>query len=184
MEPADLGRAIQDLRTQKKIGLRELARMTEMSPASIVAIEKGASSPNLATLHKMLRALGSNFAEFFANSPEQTQLPFFPSQKMRSVSDEDRKYIFLFPKRADMKFEMVHETIAPAEKNSEWEEHDCDLGGVIISGGPASLEIQGQGQWTIRKNDSYYIKAASRHRLINLSKRPLKQITVMDPPRY
>ena len=184
MEPADLGVAIQDLRTQKKIGLRELARMTEMSPASIVAIEKGASSPNLATLHKMLRALGSNFAEFFANSPEQVQLPFFPSRKMRSVSDEEREYVFLFPKRGDLKFEMVHETIEPAEKHSEWEEHDCDLGGVIISVGPARLEIQDQGQWTIRKNDSYYIKAACRHRLINMGKRPLKQITVMDPPRY
>ncbi len=74
MEAADLGKAIQSLRIQKQVGLRELARMTEMSPASIVAFEKGNSSPNLATLQNVLRALGSTFAEFFANSSEQTQL--------------------------------------------------------------------------------------------------------------
>ena len=66
MESTDFGAAIQSLRTQKKVGLRELARRTKMSPASIVAIEKGTSSPNLATLHKILKALGTTFAEFFA----------------------------------------------------------------------------------------------------------------------
>ena len=184
MEPTELGRTIQGLRTQKGVGLRELARMTEMSPASIVAIEKGASSPNLATLHKMLKALGITFAEFFANSSDQTQLPVFSSKDMRSVSDEEREYTFLFPKRVDMRFEMVHEIIAPSEKQSDWEVHDCDLGGLILSGGPAMLEIEDRGKWTIRKGDSFYIKAGFKHRLMNQGKRPVKQIMVMDPPRY
>lgn len=184
MEPVDLGRAVHRLRIQKRVGLRELARMTEMSPASIVAIEKGTSSPNLASLHKILKAMGTSFAEFFADSSEQTQLPVFASKNMHRVADEHREYIFLFPKRIDMRFEMVHETIAPGESQSQWERHDCDLGGVVLSGGPAMLEIDGQGQWTIRKGDSFYIKAGCRHRLINLGKRALRQITVMDPPQY
>lgn len=184
MEPTDLGKAIQGLRSQKRVGLRELARMTEMSPASIVAIEKGASSPNLATLHKMLKALGATFADFFANSTEQSQLPVFSSKEMKSVSDAQREYTFLFPKRIDMRFQMIAETIASSEKQADWETHDCDLGGVILSGGPAKLEIESQGNWTLRKGDSYYVKAGSKHRLISLGKRPIKQITVMDPPRY
>lgn len=184
MELTDLGKAIQDLRTQKGIGLRALARMTEMSPASIVAIEKGSSSPNLATLHKILKALGTTFAEFFVKSSDQTQLPVFTAKDMRSISDGNRKYTFLLPKSVDMKFEMVHETIAPSGGQSDWEEHDCDLGGVILSGGPARLEIEDQGQWTLRKGDSFYIKTGSKHRLMNMGKRPIKQITVMDPPRY
>ena len=184
MEPADLGQAIQDLRTQKRVGLRELARMTEMSPASIVAIEKGNSSPNLATLHNILKVLGTTFADFFANSSDQTQFPVFSSKAMRSVSDEHREYTFLLPKRIDMRFEMVHETIAPAEKQSDWETHDCDIGGVILSGGPAELEIEDAGKWQLKKGDSFYVKAKQKHRLVNKGKSKLKQITVMDPPRY
>ena len=184
MESTDFGKAIQSLRTQKKVGLRELARITKMSPASIVAIEKGTSSPNLATLHKILKALGTTFAEFFVNSAEQDQLPVFYSKDMRNISDKERIYTFLFPRRLDMRFEMVHETISPAERQGDWEVHDCDVGGVIMSGGPARLEMDGQGQWELRKGDSFYIKAGYKHRLMNLGKRPIKQITVYDPPQY
>ena len=184
MEPEELGAAIQGLRVGKTVGLRELAWMAEMSPASIVAIEKGASSPNLATLHKILKVLGTTFAEFFANSAKEAALPVFRSKKMRSVADKHREYRFLLPKRVDMRFEMVHETIGPGEQGSEWEEHDCDVPGVIISGGQARLEIEGPGEWTIRKGDSFYVQAGFKHRLLNVGKRPLKQITVMDPARY
>ena len=38
--------------------------------------------------------------------------------------------------------------------------------------------------WTSRQGDSFYIKAGFKHRLVNLGKRAIKQITVMDPPRY
>ena len=183
MEPEDLGKAIHDLRVEKKIGLRELARMAEMSPASIVSIENGKSSPNLATLSKILKTLGTTFADFFANS-EKPQLPVFKSCDMRSVCDEHREYTFLLPKRVGILFEMVYETIVPREEIGNWEIHDCDLGGFVISGGPALLEIEGQGEWSIGKGDSFYIKTNQKHRLINKGKSRLKQVTVMYPPRY
>lgn len=65
MEPKDLGRGIRNLRIESGIGLRQLSRMADISPASLTAIEKGQSSPVLATLHKVLKALGTDFAEFF-----------------------------------------------------------------------------------------------------------------------
>ena len=183
MEPEKLGAALTSLRKKANVGLRELARMAEMSPASLVAIEKGASSPNLATLHKLLRVLNTSFAEFFAGGGEESQLPVFAGAQMRSVCDAHREYRFLFPRRVDIKFEMVHETIAPSEQEATWEAHDCDLGGVVLSG-QGQLEIEGQGQWELKQGDSFYIKAGAKHRLLNLGKRPIKQITVMDPPRY
>jgi transcriptional regulator with XRE-family HTH domain len=184
MEPKKLGRTIRRLRTEAGIGLRQLCRLADISPASLTAIEKGASSPTLATLHKVLKALGTDFAEFFANSAKNTQTPVFSSNEMHSIADKHREYIFLLPKRPDMRFEIIHETIAPSESKSEWEVHDCDVGGVILSGGPARLEIEGEGQWSLRQGDSFYIKAGYKHRLTNLGKRAIKQITVMDPPRY
>lgn len=184
MVPKELGRAIRRLRTEAGIGLRQLGRLARISPASLTAIEKGDSSPTLATLHKVLKALGTDFAEFFAHSAENARTPVFSSKEMRSVADEHREYIFLLPKRKDIRFELIHETIAPSESKSEWEVHDCDVGGVILSGGPARLEIEGEGQWRLRQGDSFYVKAGSKHRLINLGKRAIKQITVMDPPRY
>jgi transcriptional regulator with XRE-family HTH domain len=184
MEPKELGRTIRRLRTEAGIGLRQLCRLADISPASLTAIEKGSSSPTLATLHKVLKALGTDFAEFFASSAEGAESPVFSSKEMRSVADKHREYVFLLPKRPEMRFEIIGETISASESRSEWEVHDCDVGGVILSGGPARLEIEGQGEWRLGRGDSFYIKAGFKHRLINLGKRAIKQITVMDPPRY
>ena len=165
-------------------GLRELSRLAGISPASLTAIEKGTSSPTLATLHKILKALGTDFADFFSQSTEQALTPVFAGKDMQCLADEHREYVFLLPKHRDIRFEMIHEKIAASEKESEWEVHDCDVGGFIFSGGPARLEIEGVGEWTLKKGDAFYVNAKLKHRIINLGISAMKQITVMDPPRY
>jgi transcriptional regulator with XRE-family HTH domain len=184
MDPHVIGRALTALRGKKKIGLRQLARMAEVSPASLIAIEKGTTSPTLATLNKALKALGTNFNQFFSDQPDDPQVPAFYAASMRCLKDAHRQYTLLFPKRTGMRFEMVLETISPNEKKAEWEIHDCDLGGSILAGERAVLEIAGAGKWKLSKGDAYYIPAGSKHRLINSGKRPLKQITVVSPPKY
>ncbi len=184
MEKDIIGQSLADLRKKKKIGLRQLARMAQVSPASLVAIEKGTTSPTLATLNKILKAMDSNFNEFFSDQLPDPQIPVFHANTMRSLNDAHREYTLLFPKRAGMRFEMVLETISHSEENVEWETHDCDLGGVVLSGQQATLEIADMGKWNLAKGDAYYIPAGSKHRLVNSGKRPLKQITVVSPPKY
>ena len=184
MEIITTGQSLKALRNEQGVSLRELGRMTGMSAAYLVSIEKGTSSPTIATLSKVLKALGTDLATFFTNASSEPDKPVFDSKLMKSVHDEHREYVFLLPKRSDMRFEMVSETILPDEKNPEWEAHECDLGGVILSGGPAELEIESIGKWSLKKGDSFYVKSKQKHRLINKDKGKLKQITVMDPPRY
>ncbi|MHB0946160.1 MAG: helix-turn-helix domain-containing protein [Sedimentisphaerales bacterium] len=184
MEKDIMGQSLADLRAKKKIGLRQLARMAQVSPASLVAIEKGSTSPTLATLNKILKAMGSNFNEFFSDRLPDPQVPVFSRAEMRSFNDVHREYTLLFPKRAGMRFEMILETISHSEKIVEWEVHDCDLGGIVLSGQQATLEIAGIGKWNLSKGDAYYIPAGSKHRLINSGEQPLKQVTVVSPPKY
>ena len=184
MRKTSLGQSLKALRNETGVSLRELGRMTGMSAAYLVSIEKETSSPTIATLSKILKALGTDLATFFANASSEPEIPVFDSKSMQSVCDKYREYVFLLPKRNDMRFEMVCETILPEKQNSEWEIHDCDIGGFILSGGPAVLEIDGVGKWPLKKRDSFYVKAKQRHRLINKGKYKLTQITVMDPPRY
>ena len=164
--------------------MRELARSADVSAASLSATEKGTSSPTLATLNKILRALGTNFAEFFAPAPAVGHAPVFPAAGQRTLQDAFRRYILLLPRREDFRFEIVHETIDPREIDPEWEAHECDLGGLVLSGGPAKLELAGAEPFSLRKGDSFYIPAGRRHRAVNLGRSPLKLITVMSPPRY
>jgi len=184
MMPEEIGRHITRLREKAGLGLRELSRIAGLSPAALSAIEKGKNSPTLATLHKMLRALGTDFSDFFNSVHEKEASPVFFAHQMQEIQDAHRKYVFVLPRREDLRFEVLMETIASTEKEPEWEAHDCDLGGVVLSGGPVQLEIEGQGQWTIGQGDSFYIKAGWRHRGINLGTEPLKILTIFDPPRF
>lgn len=183
LDTKELGKRLRQVRTRMRVGVRELARMAELSPATLCAIERGGSYPSLVTLHKILKALGTDFAEFFATAHEP-DMPAFRAKSMQSIADKHRQYRILLPKRRDIRFEMLHETIAPTEREGEWEVHDVDVGGVILSGDKARLEIEGLGQWTLRKGDSFYINAKFKHRLVNVGKRPITQVTVVVPPRY
>ena len=178
------GQDIVKLRQKVGISLRELCRRADMSPAALSAIENGLSSPTLATMEKILKALGTSFANFFAASGDADNANVFRALNMSSVSDANRTYTLLFPKREDLKFEIISEIISPAEKEPEWEKHDFDLGGTILQGGPVRLEIEGEGAWELNEGDAYYIKAGQRHRATNMGDSPVKQVTVACPPKF
>lgn len=184
MTARELGGALRSLRLKRGLGLRELGRQSGMAAASLSAIENGASSPTFATLHKVLRALGTDFAEFFATPPETPRDPVFAAGDMRVLEDRFRRYVFPFPKRKDIRFEAILETIRPAEKRSQWETLDCDMAGIVLAGGPLKLEIRGVGAWTVRTGDAFYVSEGQEHHAVNASRRPVRLVTIYYPPRY
>jgi transcriptional regulator with XRE-family HTH domain len=184
MQPSELGRNLRQLRRKSGKGLRELSRSAGMSAAALSAVEKGTSSPTLATLHKILKALGTTFSEFFAPPDLQTDAPVFPAAGMKVVEDAHRQYVVLMPRRPDIRFEMILENLAATEREPEWESHDCDMGGVLLSGGPMRLEIDGAGEWNLTKGTAFYVKSGLRHRATNLGRQPIRLLTVWHPPRY
>jgi len=103
---------------------------------------------------------------------------------MDRIHDAYRSCTFLLPKKSDFRFEMLQEEILPGEKHPEWECHECDLGLTVIAGGPGILELDTGQSWPVRQGAAIYLRAGTKHRLINRGKRPLRFITVMDPPRY
>lgn len=184
MESDGYGRHIKRLREAKRMSLRELSREAGMAPASLSAIENGQSSPTLATLNKLLKALGTDFVAFFEGNGARPLSPVATGDSMRVVRDRHREYRFMFARSEELKFNMVRETIAPTEGESEWERHDFDLGGHILSGGPLVLEIEGEGSWELNPGDAFYVKAGKRHRGVNRGDDAIELVTVADPPRY
>jgi len=184
MDPIEGGKRLKSLRVKAKLGLRELSRKADIAPASLSAIEKGLSSPTLGTLHKVLKALSTDFPTFFAGPSQVNGSPIFRAADMKVAEDAYRKYVFCLPKGKDFRFEILLETIFPTEKDPVWEEHECDFAGVILEGGPVKLEIEGIGEWSLQENDSYYVKAGQKHRASNLGETPMKMITIWEPPLY
>lgn len=179
------GKRLKTLREERGLGLRELSRSAGLAAASLSAVENGRSSPTLATLQSILKALGSDLHEFFSerqSSPDVS--PVFSMAAMKTARDRHREYTWLFPRSRGFRFSMLRETIRAGEDKGQWETHDFDMGGLVLAGGPLRLELKGTGVWEVREGESFYIKAGVRHRSSNAGGEPLNLITVADPPRY
>ncbi len=184
MDPDTLIAHLAALRRQRDVSLRELARLADVAPASLSAIEKGRSSPTLATLHKLLRALGTDFATFVADLEQAPESPVFSAAQMKSLSDRKRDYTFIFPSRSDVRMQMVTERIGAGERKVEWEAHECDLGVLLLEGGPLKLEIDGVGEWMVHRGDAFYVREGQRHRAANVGTTEARLVSVAVPPRY
>ena len=183
-EPTQWHRRLADMRRERGISLRALSADAGVSPAALSGIERGENSPTLATLTRILRALGSDLGEFFSSqhAPELPS-PVFRVEGMPTVRDSARTYTLLLPKRDDVRVEMVLEAIDQTD-DPEWEVHDCDMAGVVMEGGPLTLEVADRGSWQLRTGDAFYVRAGWRHRGRNTGARTLRMLTVFVPPRY
>ncbi|MFA5206242.1 MAG: helix-turn-helix domain-containing protein [Lentisphaeria bacterium] len=183
MSPEEFGRQLKLLRHRLDLNLRELSRRSGVAASTLSAIEQGKTSPTLATVDKLLEALGVDFASFFAGGADSAAGQVFTADHMQKVQDAHRTYQFLLPAREDIKVEMLHEVINPSEKDSEWETHPYDLAGWMAAGDTMRLEIQEVGRWDLRPGDAWYIKAGQLHRATNTGAAPMEIITVIPPRR-
>ncbi|MBU0493255.1 MAG: cupin domain-containing protein [Chloroflexi bacterium] len=72
--PPDVGAHVRALRQRRGLSLRALAELCELSPNTISLVERGASSPSVATLHRLATALGVPITAFFEQEGEKVEL--------------------------------------------------------------------------------------------------------------
>lgn len=185
MEPDRIIAQVIALRKQQKVSLRELARKADLAPASLSAIENGQSSPTLATVHKLLKALGTDFAGLVATLEKPVaQSPVFAGASMPVLSDRLRRYSLVLPRRAEIPMQIIDETIERTDRDSDWEVHEFDLAGYLIKGGPLTLEIEGQGTWRIQVGDAFHVRRGLRHRASNAGGTAARLLCVTVPAEY
>jgi transcriptional regulator with XRE-family HTH domain len=148
------------------------------------SLERGRSSPTLATLTRILHALGSDLESFFSEGgAHHASGPVYRRSDMRSASDSRRRYTFALPRREGIKIQLLDEYIAAGEEAPEFEVLGCDVSGVLLSG-TLELEIDGQTPIVLYPGDAFYIPENTRHRGRCLGSEPAHLITVYVPPKY
>lgn len=180
----ELGNRVRELRRKCKMTLRDLSAKSGIAPSYLSNLERGVNSPTLATLHKVLAALDTDMENFFTAANDKDSDGFvFVREKMRTVSDEGRRYTFLLPKREDIKAEVLEEYVMPQEVRSEFETLRCDIAGMLLDG-VMELEVDNEKKAMLRGGDAFYIPAGRRHRGRCISSEPVRLITIYVPPKY
>ncbi len=70
----DVGARLRMLRERRGLSLRALAEVCDLSPNTISLIERGVSSPSVATLHRLAIALGVPITSFFEGENEKKEV--------------------------------------------------------------------------------------------------------------
>jgi transcriptional regulator with XRE-family HTH domain len=174
---------IQMLRKRCGLSIRQLAALAGVTPGIISCIERGKNSPSIATLQKILAALGTDLAAFFTGDVQGPEGPVFAREHMRTISDGDRTYTIVFSKRRGIRIELFDEHYRRSRQRPPFETLRCDVAGYVISGA-LTLEIEGQPKRTVRPGDAFYIPRGQVHRGYNAGDEPARLITAYHPAKY
>jgi HTH-type transcriptional regulator, repressor for puuD len=179
----EVPRRIQTLRKRCGLSIRRLAELAGVTPAMISCIERGKNSPSLGTLQKILTALGTDFAAFFAQKMEEQPGPIFLREHMQAVSDGQRTYTIVFVRRTGVRIEIFDEYILPSRRRPPFETLKCDLVCYMLSG-DLVLEIKNRPKRILRPGDSFYLEHGSVHRGYPAHDEPVRLISVFHPAKY
>ena len=180
---ADVGHRIQSLRKRCGLSIRQLAERAQVTASVISCIERGKNSPSIATLHKIVTAMGSDLAAFFSSGAAQQEGPVLQRERMQTVSDGRRQYTIVFANTDGVEVEVFDEQIHPSEQKPEFEQLKSDICGYLITGSLV-LEVGDRPAATLRPGDAFFIPRGQTHRGYAVGKEAARLIAVYYPLRY
>ncbi len=179
-----IGPHIKQLRTRRKLTVRELASRSGVSHATISLIERDRTSPSLDTLSAMLDALGTTLVGFFEDIPQSVPYsPFYANDELVEIGDADAvSYRMLGMNHPNRHLLVLWETYQVEADTGEAFSHKAQEAGFVLKG---ELEITvGSNTRVLRRGDGYYFDSQLPHRFRNVGKTTAEIISAVTPPTY
>ncbi len=154
---AGAGPRLRSLRLRAHLSMRALARAAGVAVSHVSNLEAGRVEPTLATLRKLLVALGTDIGPFFADEQPAPAGCVFRRHQMRSAGDAGRRYTFVLPARDDIRLVMLDEELFAGEKPA-YEPLAGDLAGYVLSG-ELRLDVKGEPPQVLQPGDAFHVPA-------------------------
>ena len=82
----DVGERLRELREERDLSMRALARMSDLSANALSVIERGKSSPSVSTLYKLADAMEIPVTAFFREAPPVQDIVFIPASQRDRIT--------------------------------------------------------------------------------------------------
>lgn len=178
----DIGAALRDLRTEKRLTLQQLATRTGLSASLISQVERNQADPSVVTLVKLAQALEVPVGHFFAAPPRPNCVVRKSQRKKLTFPESNLVYELLSPDGARrLELLMIH--LAPEQHDTEGTvTHPGEECGVVLAG---RMEIQvGKETYVLEEGDSIHFSSELPHRLRNPGSEPVVAVWVDCPPMF
>ena len=179
---------IQALRKKKKITLKQLSEMTNISVNYLSQMERGIANPSIGKIKKVTDALGVTFMSLGVNPAKE------PEKKTKAeILRRDMRKMLVYPRSEtknylltpdlQRKLEVILSEANPGEQdNGEWLSHEGEEFGLVLEG---KLEVTVEDEvYILEAGDSIYFKSDILHRQEAVGDTPCKCIWVITPPSF
>ena len=166
------------IRKEKKFSLDAVAEMTGVSKSMLGQIERGESSPTVATLWKIATGLHISFTALLEAEAEETKL-VSKEDLQALLSDEGRFRLYpFFPYDDSRKFEMLFIELEPGCRSESAPHEEGTEEYVIVIEGTLKLTI-GENEYLIQKGNGIRYVASKAHIYENIGDVPSRVCMVI-----
>ncbi len=178
-----LGTRIRALRQARRLTLRDVADRTGVTESFLSQVERDVTSPSIATVHRIARALGLSIAQLFAEDGDTGRVVRREARRrvaypgLRSVDE------FLTSNMAG-RLQVIMSTIEPGGGTGEEPyTHDSDEEVVVVLTGVLDLWV-GDEHYVLREGDAITFPSRLPHWNANQGDDPVQVIFCLTPPSF
>ncbi|MFM4998180.1 helix-turn-helix domain-containing protein [Aeromonas sanarellii] len=168
-----LAQRLKGLRAERGWSLDAAARETGVSKAMLGQIERGESSPTVATLWKIATGFRVSFSSFIEPTPDALDETLYrvADDIRQQPAGEGMQVAPLFPYEGRFGFELFELTLLPGyQRESEPHEHGVTEHVIVISG---TMEVLVDGEWrSLDQGEAVRFSADRPHGYRNLGIAP------------
>ena len=179
-----IGLHLKELRSRRKLTVRELAQRSGVSHATISLIERDRTSPSVDTLSAMLDALGTTLVGFFDDLQQSVPYsPFYAEDDLVEIGNSDTvSYRMLGINHPNRHLLMLHEVYEVGADTGEAFSHRAQEAGFVLRG---EVEVTvGEVSKVLRPGEGYYFDSQLPHRFRNVGTTPAEIVSAVTPPTY
>ncbi|WP_207063415.1 cupin domain-containing protein [Motiliproteus sp. SC1-56] len=177
----DVGARLKEVRLQKSLSQRELAKRAGVTNSTISLIEQNRVSPSVSSLKKVLDGIPMQLQEFFSlNVPEKKQV-FYPADELPDLGHGEISLHLVGHNYPNRTLSLLRETYPPgSDTGSEMLTHEGQEAGVVIRGS-IELTVDGESR-LLGPGDAYFFDSSLAHRFKNSGDETCEIVSANNPP--
>jgi len=182
--PLDIGKKLREIRSLKKLTLKEVSQKSGVSITQISEVERNLTSPTVPTLIKIAKGLGQDISVFF-ESNNKKQISIVRKNERNIIIDRVNNVISesLTSGIVNTKLKVVVGPLKHGKEiirggfQHEGEELDFVLTGTVL------CKI-GDESFILEEGDSIHFNAELKHSFISIGDGDAELLAVITPPNY
>jgi transcriptional regulator with XRE-family HTH domain len=183
-EDPDIGQTIHRMREERQLSLKELAAKSGLTQSFLSQVERGLTSPSVASLRKVAQAFGEPLAALFQGPAPAGQHVVRRDQRRQLIHPGRQWRDYLLTPNLQGALQVIWSVIeAGGGSGDEPYAHDSDEECVVILHGRLEFWV-GSDHYTLEEGDSIVFESRIPHRNINPGPDRAEVLWITTPPSY